>query len=73
VVAVANALLPALRSAHLRIVNLSSGTGSLTWSTVPNPQSDYQAAGTGSGAAYRSSRTALPDWSMIGPGCQPFP
>jgi NAD(P)-dependent dehydrogenase (short-subunit alcohol dehydrogenase family) len=60
VVAVTNAFLPALRrSAHPRIVNLSSGTGSLTWSTRPNPQFDYQAAGTGSGVAYRSSKTAL--------------
>jgi NAD(P)-dependent dehydrogenase (short-subunit alcohol dehydrogenase family) len=60
VVAVTNTFLPALRrSAHPRIVNVSSGTGSLTWSTGPNPQFDYQAAGTGSGAAYRSSKTAL--------------
>ena len=60
VVAVTNAFVPVLRrSAHPRIVNLSSGTGSLTWSTGPNPQFDYQAAGTGSGAAYRSSKTAL--------------
>lgn len=60
VVAVTNAFLPALRrSPHPRIVNVSSGTGSLTWSTGPNPQFDYQAAGTGSGAAYRSSKTAL--------------
>jgi NAD(P)-dependent dehydrogenase (short-subunit alcohol dehydrogenase family) len=60
VVAVTNAFLPALRrSPHPRIVNLSSGTGSLTWSTSPNPQFDYQVAGTGSGAAYRSSKTAL--------------
>ena len=60
VVAVTNAFLPALRrSAHPRIVNLSSGTGSLAWSTGPNPQFDYRAAGTGSGAAYRSSKTAL--------------
>jgi NAD(P)-dependent dehydrogenase (short-subunit alcohol dehydrogenase family) len=60
VVAVTNAFLPALRrSAHPRIVNVSSGTGSLTWSTGPNPQFDYRAAGTGSGAAYRSSKTAL--------------
>ncbi len=60
VVAVTNAFLPALRrSAHPRIVNVSSGTGSLTWSTGPNPQFDYQSAGTGSGAAYRSSKTAL--------------
>jgi NAD(P)-dependent dehydrogenase (short-subunit alcohol dehydrogenase family) len=60
VVAVINAFLPALRrSTHPRIVNVSSGTGSLAWSTGPNPQFDYQAAGTGSGAAYRSSKTAL--------------
>jgi NAD(P)-dependent dehydrogenase (short-subunit alcohol dehydrogenase family) len=60
VIAVTNAFLPALRrSEHPRIVNISSGTGSLTWSTGPNPQFDYQAAGTGSGAAYRSSKTAL--------------
>jgi NAD(P)-dependent dehydrogenase (short-subunit alcohol dehydrogenase family) len=60
VVAVTNAFLPVLRrSAHPRIVNLSSGTGSLTWSTGPNPQFDYRAASTGSGAAYRSSKTAL--------------
>jgi NAD(P)-dependent dehydrogenase (short-subunit alcohol dehydrogenase family) len=59
VVAVTNAFLPALRhSAHPRIVNVSSGTGSLAWSTGPNPQFDYQAAG-GSGAAYRSSKTAV--------------
>ena len=60
VVAVTNAFLPALRrSAHPRIVNISSGNGSLTWSTGPNPQFDYQAAGAGSGGAYRSSKTAL--------------
>jgi NAD(P)-dependent dehydrogenase (short-subunit alcohol dehydrogenase family) len=60
VVALTNAFLPALRrSAHPRIVNISSGTGLLTWSTGPNPQFDYQAAGTGSGGAYRSSKTAL--------------
>jgi NAD(P)-dependent dehydrogenase (short-subunit alcohol dehydrogenase family) len=60
VVAVTNAFLPALRrSGRPRIVNVSSGTGSLTWSTGPNPQFDYQVAGTGSGAAYRSSKTAL--------------
>ena len=51
VVAVTNACLAALRrSAHPRIVT-SPGTGSLTWSTGPNPQFDYQAAGTGSGPA----------------------
>ncbi|MCL2430624.1 MAG: SDR family NAD(P)-dependent oxidoreductase [Alphaproteobacteria bacterium] len=60
VVAVTGAFLPALRrSPHPRIVNVSSGTGSLTWSTGPNPQFDHRAAGTGSGAAYRSSKTAL--------------
>lgn len=60
VVAVTNAFVPVLRrSAHPRIVNVSSGTGSLTWSTAPNPQFDYQRASTGSGAAYRSSKTAL--------------
>jgi NAD(P)-dependent dehydrogenase (short-subunit alcohol dehydrogenase family) len=56
VVAVTNALLPALRrSARPRIVNISSGTGSLDWSTGPRAQF----ATTGSLAAYRSSKTAL--------------
>ena len=55
VLAVTNAFLPALRrSAHPRIVNVSSGTGSLTWST----SGDHFAYG-GSGSAYRSSKTAL--------------
>jgi NAD(P)-dependent dehydrogenase (short-subunit alcohol dehydrogenase family) len=54
VVAVTNAFLPALRrSAHPRIVNISSGTGSLAWAT--GPQFPHQ----GSYAAYRSSKTAL--------------
>jgi NAD(P)-dependent dehydrogenase (short-subunit alcohol dehydrogenase family) len=54
VVAVTNAFLPALRrSAHPRIVNISSGTGSLTRATGP------QFPHTGSHAAYRSSKTAL--------------
>ena len=58
VVAVTNAFLPALRrSAHPRIVNVSSGTGSLAWSTGPNPQFDYRMGGAG--AAYRSSKAAL--------------
>ncbi|MFD5827522.1 SDR family oxidoreductase [Lentzea sp. NPDC060358] len=57
VVAVTNAFLPALRrSAHPRIVNVSSGTGSLTWSTNPNPQFAH---GIGGAAAYRSSKAAL--------------
>lgn len=56
VVAVTNAFLPALRrSARPRIVNISSGTGSLGWSTGPQPRF----GGTGALAAYRSSKTAL--------------
>jgi NAD(P)-dependent dehydrogenase (short-subunit alcohol dehydrogenase family) len=55
VVAVTNAFLPMLRrSAHPRIVNISSGTGSLTWAT--DPQSRHW---SGRHAAYRSSKTAL--------------
>jgi NAD(P)-dependent dehydrogenase (short-subunit alcohol dehydrogenase family) len=54
VVAVTNAFLPALRrSAHPRIVNVSSGTGSLAWSTG----TEFPHRGTHS--AYRSSKTAL--------------
>ena len=57
VVAVTNAFLPALRrSPHPRVVNVSSGTSSLVWSTNPNPQFPH---GNGSGAAYRSSKAAL--------------
>ena len=57
VVAVTNAFLPALRrSARPRIVNVSSGTASLTWSTGPNPQFT---PGNGYGAAYRSAKSAL--------------
>ena len=53
-VAVTNAFLPALRrSAHPRIVNISSGTGSLTWATGP------QFPHRGTYAAYRSSKVAL--------------
>ena len=62
VVTVTNAFLPALRrSLHPRIVNVSSGTSSLAWSTGPNPQFDYHRAATSGGllAAYRSSKTAL--------------
>ncbi len=58
VVAVTNAVLPALRhSSHPRIVNISSGTGSLGWSTAPNPQFNHHTGGRG--AAYRSSKTAM--------------
>jgi NAD(P)-dependent dehydrogenase (short-subunit alcohol dehydrogenase family) len=54
VVAVTNAFLPALRrSAHPRIVNISSGTGSLGWATGP------QFPHRGTHAAYRSSKAAL--------------
>ncbi|GLY74899.1 SDR family oxidoreductase [Actinoallomurus iriomotensis] len=54
IVTVTNAFLPALRrSKHPRIVNVSSGTGSLTWSTGP------QFPHRGTYAAYRSSKTAL--------------
>ncbi|MDJ1130749.1 SDR family oxidoreductase [Streptomyces iconiensis] len=57
VVEVTNAFLPALRRApHPRVVNVSSGTSSLTWSTGPNPQF---APGNAGAAAYRSSKTAL--------------
>lgn len=59
VLAVTNAFLPALRrSPRPRIVNVSSGTGSLGWSTGPNPQFDHRAA-NGAAAAYRSSKAAL--------------
>lgn len=62
VVTVTNAFLPALRgSSQPRIVNVSSGTGSLTWSTSDNPQFDHRQAASNAGAlaAYRSSKTAL--------------
>ncbi|HET6501853.1 MAG TPA: SDR family NAD(P)-dependent oxidoreductase [Amycolatopsis sp.] len=56
VVAVTNAFLPALRrSARPRIVNVSSGTGSLTLAA----ERRGQLPPTGSFAAYRSSKTAL--------------
>jgi NAD(P)-dependent dehydrogenase (short-subunit alcohol dehydrogenase family) len=58
-VAVTQAFLPALkRSAHPRIVNLSSGTGSLTWNSSDNPQFDWRRV-KGGGIAYRSSKTAV--------------
>jgi NAD(P)-dependent dehydrogenase (short-subunit alcohol dehydrogenase family) len=56
VLRVTNAFLPVLRrSAHPRIVNVSSGTASLGWSAGPEPH--FPAVG--SAAAYRSSKTAL--------------
>jgi NAD(P)-dependent dehydrogenase (short-subunit alcohol dehydrogenase family) len=58
-ISVTQGFLPVLtRSAHPRIVNVSSGTGSLTWSSGPNPQFDWQVA-KGGGLAYRSSKTAV--------------
>jgi NAD(P)-dependent dehydrogenase (short-subunit alcohol dehydrogenase family) len=58
-VAVTQAFLPALsRSAHPRIVNVSSGTGSLTWNGSDNPQFDWRRV-KGGGVAYRSSKTAV--------------
>jgi NAD(P)-dependent dehydrogenase (short-subunit alcohol dehydrogenase family) len=52
-----NAFLSALRrSAHPRIVSISSGTVSLIWSTHLNPQLN---PGTGGAAAYRSSKATL--------------
>ncbi|WP_326637032.1 SDR family oxidoreductase [Nonomuraea fuscirosea] len=57
VLAVTNAFLPALRrSPRPRIVNISSGTGSLTQSADP---SHPFAVSVGSAAAYRSSKAAL--------------
>jgi NAD(P)-dependent dehydrogenase (short-subunit alcohol dehydrogenase family) len=56
VIAVTEAMLPLLRgSASARIVNISSGTGSLTWMTDPE---HYFASLPGS-AAYPVSKTAL--------------
>jgi len=57
-ITVTQVLLPALRaSAHPRIVNVSSGTGSLTWSSGRNPQFDWERV-KGGGLAYRTSKTA---------------
>ena len=58
-IAVTQAFLPALhQSAHPRIVNISSGTGSLEWGSGPNPQFDWERV-RGGGLAYRSSKTAV--------------
>jgi NAD(P)-dependent dehydrogenase (short-subunit alcohol dehydrogenase family) len=57
VLTVTNAFLPALRrSSAPRIVNISSGTGSLTQGADPNRGFAFA---PGSAAAYRSSKTAL--------------
>lgn len=58
-VAVSQGFLAALqRSGRPRIVNVSSGTGSLTWSASPNPQFDWERV-RGGGLAYRSSKAAV--------------
>lgn len=57
VIAVTEAMLPLLReSAPARIVNVSSGTGSLTWMTDPD---HYFASIVAGSAAYPVSKTAL--------------
>jgi NAD(P)-dependent dehydrogenase (short-subunit alcohol dehydrogenase family) len=59
VVAVTNAFLPVLRrSDEARIVNISSGTGSLGRATGTSPGRGL-AGSKGGAAAYRSSKTAL--------------
>lgn len=64
-IAVTQAFLPALtRSAHPRIVNVSSGTGSLTWTSGPNPQFDWERV-KGGGLAYRSSKTAVNSVTLL--------
>lgn len=56
VVTTTNAFLPVLRrSARPRILNVSSGTGSLAWSIGP----EQRFPGGGAAAAYRASKTAL--------------
>ncbi len=58
-IAVTQAFLPTLRrSAHPRIVNISSGTGSLAWNSGPNPQFDWERV-RGGGLAYRTSKAAV--------------
>jgi NAD(P)-dependent dehydrogenase (short-subunit alcohol dehydrogenase family) len=58
-IAVTQGFLPALRrSAHPRVVNVSSGTGSLVWNSSPNPQFDWEQV-KGGGLAYRSSKSAV--------------
>jgi NAD(P)-dependent dehydrogenase (short-subunit alcohol dehydrogenase family) len=67
VVAVTNAFLPALRrSAHPRIVNISSGTGSLAASAgQPAGAAVSARQSTGSFAAYRSSKAALNELTVL--------
>ncbi|MFB2597456.1 SDR family NAD(P)-dependent oxidoreductase [Herbiconiux sp. P17] len=64
-ISVTQGFLPALRrSAHPRIVNVSSGTGSLTWNSSPNPQFDWERV-KGGGLAYRTSKTAVNAITML--------
>jgi NAD(P)-dependent dehydrogenase (short-subunit alcohol dehydrogenase family) len=67
VVAVTNAFLPALRrSAHPRIVNISSGTASLAASTGQAKGIIAFASGpSGALGAYRSSKTALNELTVL--------
>jgi NAD(P)-dependent dehydrogenase (short-subunit alcohol dehydrogenase family) len=67
VVAVTNAFLPALRrSAHPRIVNISSGSASLAASTGQAEGIIVFASGpTGAQGAYRSSKTALNELTVL--------
>ena len=66
VVAVTNAFLPALRrSAHPRIVNISSGTGSLAASAGQAPGVIAFGQPSGDFGAYRSSKTALNELTVI--------
>jgi NAD(P)-dependent dehydrogenase (short-subunit alcohol dehydrogenase family) len=67
VLAVTNAFLPALRrSAHPRIVNISSGTASLTASTGrAEGVIAFASAPTGAYGAYRSSKTALNEITVL--------
>jgi NAD(P)-dependent dehydrogenase (short-subunit alcohol dehydrogenase family) len=67
VVAVINAFLPALRrSAHPRIVNISSGTGSLAASAGQGTGAFGSARqATASFAAYRSSKAALNELTVL--------
>jgi NAD(P)-dependent dehydrogenase (short-subunit alcohol dehydrogenase family) len=64
-ISVTQGFLPALQSSpHPRIVNVSSGTGSLTWSSSPNPQFDWERP-KGGGLAYRSSKSAVNSVTLL--------
>jgi len=66
VVAVTNAFLPVLRrSAHPRIVNISSGTASLATSSGQATGAMASATPSAAYAAYRSSKTALNELTVL--------